>query len=57
MYLERRYVRGRVDLVVYTDVATDLTQAGLDACTLNNALNIAQLVALAVVVRLLRASH
>lgn len=54
MYLERRYVRGRVDLVVYTDVATDLTQAGLDACTLNNALNIAQLIVLVALLKWVR---
>ena len=32
----------------------DLAQTGLDACTLNNALNVAQLVALAVLIRWLR---
>lgn len=31
-----------------------MTDAALDACTLNNALNIAQLVALAVLIRLFR---
>lgn len=34
----------------------ELTQAGLDACTLNNALNIAQLIALVVLIRWLRDS-
>lgn len=32
----------------------DAGQVGLDACTLNNALNVAQLVALAVLIRWLR---
>lgn len=35
--------------------AAALEQTGLDACTLNNALNIAQLIALVAIVRWLRA--
>jgi hypothetical protein len=36
------------------DALTGLERQGLDACTLNNALNIAQLVALVVLIRWLR---
>lgn len=40
---------------IVADLGDDLTSAGLDACTLNNALNVAQLVALLVLIRWLRA--
>jgi hypothetical protein len=32
----------------------DVAQTGLDACTLNNALNVAQLIALVTIIRWLR---
>jgi hypothetical protein len=39
---------------VLYDLASDLSSTGLDACTLNNALNVAQLVCLVVLIRWLR---
>lgn len=36
------------------DITTDLSSTGLDACTLNNALNVAQLIALVVLIKWLR---
>lgn len=36
------------------DLASDLADSGLDACTLNNALNIAQLVVLVALLRWVR---
>jgi hypothetical protein len=39
---------------VIASYASDLSQTGLDACTLNNALNVAQLIALVVLIRWLR---
>lgn len=39
---------------VGTDLAQSLEQTGLDACTLNNALNIAQLVVLVALLRWVR---
>ena len=38
------------------DVSQTLVDESVDACTLNNALNIAQLIALAVLIRWLRAT-
>lgn len=44
-----------VAAIALADVAEDLGQTGLDACTLNNALNIAQLVVLVALLRWVRA--
>lgn len=40
---------------IVADLGDELTSAGLDACTLNNALNVAQLIALLVLIRWLKA--
>lgn len=37
------------------DIADSIQQTGLDACTLNNALNVAQLIAIVWLIRLLQA--
>lgn len=43
-----------LDVLADGSLADEVAQVGVDACTLNNALNIAQLIALVAVIRWLR---
>lgn len=46
-----------IPVAVIFDLAAELEQAGLDACTLNNALNISQLVVLVALLRWVRSER